>query len=58
MKTFFVTHKGRGKELQEMLRKEFDIPGTATRFSVEFKIDDVVRVSVDYMPIEREEPKA
>ncbi|WP_233343662.1 hypothetical protein [Burkholderia cepacia] len=58
MKKFLVTHEGRGKELQEMLRKEFAIPDTAMRFSVEFRIDDVVRVSVDYMPVAREESKA
>ena len=58
MKTFFVPHDGRGKELQELLRKEFGIPDHATRFSVEFRVNSAVVVSVDYMPVEREEPKA
>lgn len=58
MKNFFVTYEGRGRELQEQLRREFGIPSTAPRFSVTFDKDDVVRVSVAYMPVQSEVPKA
>ncbi|MBC7201935.1 MAG: hypothetical protein H5U29_00230 [Pusillimonas sp.] len=41
---------GKGKELCDMLRREFGVPDRCTWFSVRFDHDDVVRVQCEYIP--------
>lgn len=50
---YLVPQAGRGKELQELLRKELGVPEGATAFSVRFAHDDVVRVECTYLPVDR-----
>ena len=43
---------GRGRELQDMLRRELGVPEHALSFSVHFGVDSLVRVQCEYMPKE------
>ena len=50
-----VPQSGKGKELQDLLRRELGIPDSAKSFEVRFAIQEPVTVRVVYMPCEREE---
>ena len=43
---------GRGRELQDMLRRELGVPDRVLSFSVHFGVDSIVRVQCEYMPKE------
>lgn len=49
---FMVPTKGKGKELQDLLRKELGIPEYVRWFEVRFAIDDPVIVRCEYTPKE------
>lgn len=49
-----MPNDGRGKELQELLRKELGIPESCKWFQVRFAVDEVVSVTCEYMPRERD----
>lgn len=46
---FLIPTDGKGKELQELLRRELGIPNTATSFEVRFAIDEVITVKCEYL---------
>lgn len=50
MESYMTVHRGKGKELCDLLRKELQVPPGARSFSVHFELDDVVFVKCEYMP--------
>jgi hypothetical protein len=51
--TILMSQHGRGKELQDMLRKELGVPDGCRWFSVRFEVGEPVRVECEYTPEER-----
>ena len=44
MKSLMLSCEGRGKEIYEMLRKEFQLPPNVKRFQVSFEVDEPVKI--------------
>lgn len=45
-----VPHKGKGKELCDLLRRELKVPEHTRSFSVKFEAGELVLVTCEYMP--------
>ena len=52
-----VPTSGRGKEIMEYLRKQLDIPDGVRWFEVRFAMSEAVKVTLEYIPRNAEEPK-
>ena len=44
-----LPHHGKGKELQELLRKELGVPDSVVWFSVRFAVDETINVTCEYI---------
>lgn len=53
-----MPHRGRGKELNDLLRAELGVPEGCQEFSVRFAVGEVVSVSCKYQPKERDREAA
>ena len=51
-RAILVSNTGKGKELQELLRKELGIPERVQWFEVRFAIEEPVRVVCQFHPVE------
>lgn len=50
---YIVPQSGKGKELQELLRRELGIPASVVWFTVRFARDEIVSVTCEYMAKEQ-----
>lgn len=48
-KALMTAMKGKGREIQELLRRELGIPDTCQWFTVKFSLNDVVRVECEFI---------
>ena len=56
MSGFMRPTSGKGKELQDLLRKELGIPDSVKWFQVRFAMDELVSVTCEYIVRTEEEP--
>lgn len=47
--SYLVPHSGKGKLLNDMLRKELGIPDGVRSFTVRFAVGEVITVNCDFM---------
>jgi hypothetical protein len=56
MSTYMRPNSGKGKELQDLLRRELGIPESVKWFQVRFAMDELVSVTCEYYGRTEEEP--
>lgn len=54
--TVMLSMRGKGLELQQLLRKELGVPDKCQWFEVRFERDELVTVRCQYLPEDRGEP--
>lgn len=48
-----VPHSGKGKELNDLLRRELGIPDSAKSYTVHFAVNEAVTVTCEYFALEK-----